>query len=89
MVSISNYAKPIRKLRFELKRYLARNGHLAGQTEWKEVCISYGILEEEKETESFDSAIRKLGLPETTSVEPDQELPEDPEHHVLCENETD
>ncbi|GMN24644.1 hypothetical protein TIFTF001_000648 [Ficus carica] len=77
-------AEPIRKLRFELKRYLVRNGNLAGQTEWKEVCISYGILKEEKETESFDLAIRELGVPETTDVEPDQELPEDPEHHDSC-----
>lgn len=64
-----------------------RNGHLAGQTEWKGVCVRYGMLKDEKETESLDSAIMKSDSPQATDVEPNQEMPEDVEHHVVCQTE--
>ncbi|EXB98557.1 hypothetical protein L484_014399 [Morus notabilis] len=70
-LAFESKAEPNRNLRIELKKYLVRNGHLAGQTEWKGVCVRYGVLKEEKETECFDSAIMKS----------------DVEHHAFCQTE--
>ncbi|CAK9314419.1 unnamed protein product [Citrullus colocynthis] len=38
-------AEPIRNLKVELKRYLTRHEHLSMNTEWKDVSLSYGLLQ--------------------------------------------
>ncbi|XP_022995529.1 uncharacterized protein LOC111491034 [Cucurbita maxima] len=40
-------AEPFRNLKVELKRYLTRHEHLSMNTEWKDVSLSYGLLQDE------------------------------------------
>ncbi|KAL6577109.1 hypothetical protein OROMI_011387 [Orobanche minor] len=37
-------AEPIRNIRVELKKYVARHGYLNGEEEWKKLCVSYGLM---------------------------------------------
>lgn len=39
--------QPIRNLKVELKRYLTRHEHLSMNTEWKDVSLTYGLLQDE------------------------------------------
>ncbi|KAK6163294.1 hypothetical protein DH2020_000158 [Rehmannia glutinosa] len=40
-------AEPIRNIRVELKKYLARHEYLNGEEEWKKLSVSYGLMKEE------------------------------------------
>ncbi|KAK6141941.1 hypothetical protein DH2020_024314 [Rehmannia glutinosa] len=40
-------AEPIRNIRVELKKYLARHEYLNGEEEWKKLSVSYGLVKEE------------------------------------------
>lgn len=51
----------------ELKRYLARHEHLNREKEWKEVSISYGLMEDDvKEREGLGSERKELWTTEST-----------------------
>ncbi|KAI3427680.1 uncharacterized protein J3R85_009250 [Psidium guajava] len=43
-------AEPIRNLRIELKRYLARHLHLSEEAEWRNLSLGYGILKDEPDS---------------------------------------
>ncbi|KAF8009013.1 hypothetical protein BT93_J0104 [Corymbia citriodora subsp. variegata] len=43
-------AEPIRNLRIELKRYLARHPHLSEATKWRNLSLGYGILKDEPDS---------------------------------------
>ncbi|KAH6757739.1 hypothetical protein C2S51_038667 [Perilla frutescens var. frutescens] len=47
-------AEPIRNLRVELKKYLARHEHLNEEVEWKKLSVSYGLMKEESCTNGED-----------------------------------
>lgn len=34
-------------MKVELKKYLGRYEHLSGGKEWKDLCVSYGLMKEE------------------------------------------
>ncbi|GFQ04059.1 hypothetical protein PHJA_002549800 [Phtheirospermum japonicum] len=40
-------AEPIRNIRIELKKYVARHEYLNGEEEWKKLLSSYGLVKEE------------------------------------------
>ncbi|XP_059431062.1 uncharacterized protein LOC132164546 [Corylus avellana] len=55
-LAFESSAEPIRSLRVELKRYLVRHGYLSEQTEWKEVCIGYGLLKDGSNTAAIEES---------------------------------
>lgn len=62
--------KPIRHLRVELKRYLARHAYLSGETEWVNESRSYGLLKEDKsDVPEVDSGSGKAGASEAATGE--------------------
>ncbi|KAE9445124.1 hypothetical protein C3L33_22977, partial [Rhododendron williamsianum] len=47
---------PIRSLRVELKRYVARHEYLSEEAEWRDVSISYGLIQTEADANSGSSS---------------------------------
>ncbi|KAK6926810.1 hypothetical protein RJ641_008529 [Dillenia turbinata] len=76
-LALESKAEPTRNLRVELKKYMARHGHLASTTEWREVSKSYGLYKEENNAAETDSAVEIARMSDSVDAaiaEEEQEL---------------
>ncbi|KAG5566771.1 hypothetical protein RHGRI_002341 [Rhododendron griersonianum] len=55
-LALESKAEPIRSLRVELKRYVARHEYLSEEAEWRDVSISYGLIQTEADANSGSSS---------------------------------
>lgn len=73
-------AEPFRNTKVELKKYLGRHEYLCGEKEWKDLCISYGLMKEEEAIEGHNNkeeeAIEDSGHPGDTRDEQEKQITE-------------
>ncbi|XP_059664421.1 uncharacterized protein LOC132310241 [Cornus florida] len=73
-LAFESKAEPIRSLRVELKRYMARHEYLSTELEWTEVSRSYGLIRDESNAEGVvDSGGVKGGKSDAAGSAVDQE----------------
>ncbi|KAI3450533.1 hypothetical protein Pfo_007198 [Paulownia fortunei] len=77
-------AEPIRNIRVELKKYLARHEYLNGEEEWKKLSVSYGLMKEENSVNGGDV---KAGVEEENAGVQNQE-DKDLQNEIGEENDT-
>ncbi|XAR59771.1 hypothetical protein NMG60_11015735 [Bertholletia excelsa] len=53
-LALESKAEPIRNLRSELKRYVARHDGLSSEAEWREASVSYGLIQADANGGSSD-----------------------------------
>ncbi|XP_040993544.1 proteoglycan 4-like [Juglans microcarpa x Juglans regia] len=71
-LAFESKAEPLRNLRVELKRYLARHGCLSEQTEWRVVSDSYGLSKHGSNTGGVDSGMEQYGMSGTSETNGDE-----------------
>ncbi|KAG7947155.1 hypothetical protein I3843_14G079500 [Carya illinoinensis] len=71
-LAFESKAEPLRNLRVELKRYLARHGCLSEQTEWRVVSDSYGLPKHGSNTGGVDSGMEQYGMSGTAETNGDE-----------------
>ncbi|KAF5470677.1 hypothetical protein F2P56_011174 [Juglans regia] len=72
-LAFESKAEPLRNLRVELKRYLARHGCLSEQTEWRVVSDSYGLSKHGSNTGGVDSGMEQYGMSGTSETSGDRD----------------
>ncbi|KAH7862923.1 hypothetical protein Vadar_011144 [Vaccinium darrowii] len=56
-LALESKAEPIRSLRVELRHYVARHEYLSKEAEWRDVSVSYGLIQTEADANSGSSSL--------------------------------
>lgn len=71
-LALESKAEPIRSLQVELKRYVARHEYLSKEAEWRDVSVSYGLIQTEADANSGSSSLDQAqnNVKEEQAMEP-------------------